>query len=136
MKPPKELCNSELTQLTFVDVMFLSFTEGGAMGEPGAILFFVKGGEFYHLNYVYGDVDLKKVKELFPVPGECEFAMFGTGSIVPKGWKYVDLGKGNHLIVNDEVYNLLKKELGDVKSPPEVYGKWIEVAEEVLCKTY
>ena len=127
-----ELCNDELTNEIFKDVMFLSFAEGGAMGEPGGILFFVKSGDFYHLNYVYGDIELKKVKVLFPVLGECQFGMFGIGSIVPKGWNYVNLGMGNHLIVNDEVYDLFKEELGDEERASEVYRKWVGVAEKVL----
>ena len=127
-----KLCNDELTIEVFKDVMFLSFAEGGAMGEPGGILFLVKSGDFYHLNYVYGDVELKKVKALFPVLRECQFGMFGKGSVIPKGWNYVYLGMGNHLIVNDEVYDLFKKEIGDEESPAEVYLKWISVAEKVL----
>ena len=59
-----ELCNADLNKATFKNVMFLSFAEGGAMGCPGKIIFYVKTGECYSLNYVYGDAELDKVKEL------------------------------------------------------------------------
>ena len=132
MRKTIELCNADLTREVFEDVMFLSFAEGGAMGEPGGILFFNKYGEFYHLNYVYGDAELDKVVDMFPILDECVFGMFGMGSVVPNGWNYVNLGMGNHLIVNDEVCDLFMEKLGDVQRPSEVYQKWIGAAREVF----
>lgn len=127
-----DLCNEDLTRATFKDVMFLSFAEGGAMGTPGEIIFFVKTGELYTLNYVYGDVQLKKVIELFPTLDECKFGMFGIDSTVPEGWNYVNLGMGNHLIVNSIVYDSFIEKIGSDTRPSEKYGRWIDVAEEVV----
>ena len=102
MKKLIELNNADLNIASFKDVMFFSFAEGGAMGDAGAIVFYVKSGEGYYLNYVYGDVDVTKVKTLFPVLERCKFGICGIGSEVPEGWKYVDMGVGNHLLVKDE----------------------------------
>lgn len=132
MREVIDLCNADLNKSVFKNIMFFSFAEGGAMGEPGAILFYVKSGEFYHLNYVYGDVDIKKVEELFPVFAECRFGMFGLNSQVPDGWNYVDLGMGNHLIVNDEVYDSFVKMIGEDIEPPTVFRRWVEVADSLL----
>ena len=93
-----ELCNADINKATFKNVMFFSIAESGAMGEPGGVLFYVESGELYHFNYVYGDVDIRKVGKLFPVLEECRFGVFGIDSFVPKGWEYVNLGAGNHLI--------------------------------------
>lgn len=65
----------------------------------------VKTGEFYRVNYTYGDISLKTIGEYFPVFRECKFGFLGMGSSVPEGWNYVNLGMGNHLIVKDEVYS-------------------------------
>ena len=132
MREPIELCNADLTKATFKDVMFFSLAEGGAMGNPGRVLFYVKSGELYSFNFVYGDVEINKVEKLFPTLAECRFGLFGMNSSVPQGWNYVDLGMGNHLIVNDEVYNLFKERVGSDKRPSEIYGCWLEVANGIL----
>lgn len=132
MSNPIDLCNADLIKETFKDVMFFSLAEGGAMGEPGAILFYVKSGELYHLNYVFGDVDITKVEKLFPTLAECRF---GLDSLVPKGWNYVNLGMGNHLIVNDEVFDAFAEQIGTETEPSVVYTKWMRIADNILHKT-
>lgn len=132
MKEPIGLCNTDLKKEIFKDVMFFSLAEGGAMGEPGAVLFFSKSGELYYFNYVYGDVDINKVQRLFPVLEKCEFGMFGLNSVVPTGWQYVNLGMGNHLIVNDEVYDIFRKKIDVDGDPGYVYMNWKSVAKEIL----
>lgn len=132
MKSPINLCNADLNQSVFKNIMFFSFAEGGAMGEPGAILFYVKGGDLYHMNYVFGDIDIKKVEELFPVFAECRFGMFEINPLVPVGWNYVDLGMGNHLIMCDEVYETFVQKIGEDIEMPVVFRRWIEIAADIL----
>lgn len=134
MKKPIELCNADLNPATFKNVMFFALAEGGAMGEPGGILFYLISGELYHLNYVYGDVDIKKVQKYFPILANCKFGMFGLGCSVPEGWNYVNLGMGNHLIVNDEVYPLFIEQLGDDIEPSVAYMNWMKIAENTLSQ--
>ena len=112
--------------------MFFSLAESGAMGEPGGVLFYVKSGELYHFNYVFGDVDIRKVQKMFPVLAECEFGLFGIDSHVPNGWKYVSLGMGNHLIVNEEVYEKFMHEFPEDVDPCVIYRNWVEVAQRIL----
>lgn len=85
-----EICNADINKALFKNVMFFSLAEAGAMGEPGAVLFYVKSGELYYFNYVYGDVDMEKVKSKFPVLSECRFGIFGMDSSVPEGWHYIN----------------------------------------------
>ena len=132
MRDTIELCNRDLKKSVFNDIMFFSLAEGGAMGEPGGVFFFDKKGQTFHFNYVFGDADMGKVEKLFPVLIDCEFGMFGLDSKVPKGWNYVNLGMGNHLIVNDVVYPKFTEILGDEEEPSVVYGKWVEIADFIL----
>ena len=104
------------------------------MGEPGAICFYTEDGNFYHLNYVFDDVKLDKVKKYFPVLKECDFGMFGLDSSVPEGWNYYNLGMGNHLIVNSCVNDRFSELLGDEEEPSVTYGRWREIAETLLLK--
>lgn len=132
MRKPIELCNADLTKATFKDVMFFSLAEGGAMGCPGEILVCLKTGEQYAFNFVYGDAEIKKVEELFPPLTKCSFGIFGIDSKVPEGWSYVNLGMGNHLIVNDEVHEVFVEKMGIDAEPSEKYSRWLEVAEDII----
>lgn len=132
MREPIRLCNNDLKKEIFKDVMFFSIAEGGAMGEPGAVLFYSKSGELYYFNYVYGDVDIIKVERLFTVLEKCKFEVFGLDSVTPAGWKYVNLGMGNHLIVNDEVYDKFREKIDVNGHPGFVYRNWRNAAEEIL----
>lgn len=127
-----ELCNADINKATFKNVMFFSIAESGAMGEPGGVLFYVESGELYHFNYVYGDVDIRKVGKLFPVLEECRFGVFGIDSFVPKGWEYVNLGAGNHLIVREEIYEKFMSEFPKDVEPSFIYGRWVKVAQKTL----
>ena len=132
MKEPIRLSNNDLKKEIFKDVMFFSIAEGGAMGEPGAVLFYSESGRLYYFNYVYGDVDITKVERLFPVLKKCRFGVFGLNSVVPAGWKYVNLGMGNHLIVNAEVYDAFISEFEEDVEPGGIYMNWRQVAEGIL----
>ena len=132
MNRPLEVCNADINKTLFKNVMFFSLAEAGAMGEPGGVLFYVKSGELYHFNYVYGDVDIKKVEKMFPALQECRFGMFGMNSVVPTGWKYVSLGMGNHLIVNETVYEKFRCEFPEDTEDYVIYSNWLEVAQKML----
>lgn len=132
MNNPIELCNADINKATFKNVMFFALAEAGAMGEPGGVLYYVKSGELYHFNYVYGDVEISKVEKMFPTLSECHFGIFGMDSVVPEGWKYVSLGMGNHLIMKESVYEQFMDAFGENVEPSIIYANWIEVAKKIL----
>lgn len=124
--------NEMLCEEMFEDVAFFMFAEGGAMGEMGCVTWLQEDGRKYHGNYCFGDIDLDKLDSLFPVFGKCTFGMFGHGSKVPRGWKYVNLGMGNHLVVNKKYYDAFDEKTKDCTDPAEYYQKWQQVADEIL----
>ena len=131
-----ELHNEDLQRELFADVLFFKLAEGGAMGRPGEVIFYRKNGEKYWFNYVYDDIDMEKVEQLFPPLSECKFCLADMDGEEPKGWKYVNLGAGNHLLVADEVYEEFRKRIGNVRSLGEIYQKWMKVADELLLINY
>lgn len=124
--------NATLTEEVFENVAFFMFAEGGAMGEMGCLTWLTDDGSKYHGNYCFGDINLDKVDRLFPVFGKCTFGMFGHGSKVPRGWKYVNLGMGNHLIVNAKYYAEFEEATKDLEDPAEYYQNWQSVADKIL----
>ena len=126
--PVNELNNATFTNDILEDAVFFMFAEGGAMGEPGGILFVTEGGEVYHGNYAFGDLEMDTVEAAFPVLAQCSFGMFGQGSEVPMGWEYVNLGAGNHLIVHMDYAEQFRKKTRQYKKPVELFQNWLEVA--------
>lgn len=127
-----QLTKKDLTKGLFEKVWFFMLAEDGAMGEPGRVSFITDEGKGYVFNYLYSDISITDVKECFPTVEGCKFGMFGEGSVVPKGWNYVNLGCGNHLLVADEVYGEFFKEIEAIKRPSEVYFVWENKAEKVV----
>ena len=128
----KTMRKNELTSNTLKDTLFFSLAEGGAMGEPGGINVITSDKKMYHFNYVYGDTDITTIQMAFPTLEKCEFGMFGIDSKVPKGWNYVNLGAGNHLIVADSIYPEFQKRIEKYNQPSEVYAHWIPIAADLL----
>lgn len=122
----------ELKKDLFENVWFFAIAEGGAMGEPGAIMFIKNDGASYRCNYLDGDVSIKQIEKAFPILKKCNFGLFRIDSQVPDGWKYVNLGMGNHLIVNDDIYSRFTEKLGDYEDPSYVYGMWFRTAMQVI----
>ena len=127
-----ELCKADLTKELSEKIYFLKIAEGGAMGSPGDITFITKDGGMYGFNYIYADITFDDVRAFFPTITKCMFGMFGEGNIGPKGWKYVNLGFGNHLLVKDEIYDEFFAEIKDLKKPGEVYEAWQNKACKII----
>lgn len=128
----KELCKADLTKELSEKIWFFKIAEGGAMGSPGDVTFITNDGTVYGFNYIYADMTFDDVRAFFPTITKCMFAMFGKGSIVPKGWKYVNLGMGNHLLVSEEIYDEFSIEVKDVKKVSEMYAVWQDKAHKVM----
>ena len=64
-KKPISVSKDELNEELFQDVLFFKFAEGGAMGEPGGVVWVKANGESYHCNYCYGDVKYEDLLKLF-----------------------------------------------------------------------
>ena len=119
-----ELTHSSMIGFTSKDILAFSFAESGAMGEPGAVILVDKDKQFYHCNYVFGDVTEDDVLKMVPMLQDCQFGLFGRNSIVPAGWTYVNLGMGNHLVVSNEVYKSFSKRMERFTTPPQIYQNW------------
>ena len=63
-KKPISVSKEELNENLFEDVLFFKFAEGGAMGEPGCVVWVKSNGERYHCNYCYGDVKYEDLTQV------------------------------------------------------------------------
>lgn len=131
---PISITKEELTKELFTDVLFFKIAEGGAMGEPGCVVWVKSTGESYHCNYCYGDITRADLMIAFEPLKDCCFGIFGMGTVVPKGWVYVNLGMGNHLLVAESVHDEFKELTKNLKRASEIYGRWYEAALKITRK--
>lgn len=122
-----ELKNATFTKDILDGVTFFQFAETGAMGEPGGIVFLTGDNKLYHANYFFGDLTMETIKKAFPPLAKCEFGL-GIRTVVPKGWEYVNLGMGNHLIVRSDYYAKFALMITGFNSCGELYMHWLEKA--------
>ncbi len=131
MMEPIELNDSTFAMDILNKTTFFQIAEGGAMGDPGGIVFLTDDGRVYQANYCFGGLRWETIQHAFPVIDQCHFGMFGIGSQVPDNWVYVNLGMGNHLIVRQDRYAKFASLIAKYKSPGEIYRNWLKHALSV-----
>ena len=92
-----QICNEDLKKAAFTNAQFIMIAEGGAMGEPGAVNIVTAGGSVFHCNYVFGDIDFRKLCKAIPVLKDWEVGMFDDYEESLNGWRGGYLGAGNHV---------------------------------------
>ena len=107
MRDTIKLFNRDLNEDIFKDAMFLIITEGGGMGTPGEIFFYDKTGQTYRLNYIYGDIDLKRLHKVFPMLSKLDL----SHNKLPKGWYHIFSEFGNHFLANEKIYGRLMNKI-------------------------
>lgn len=109
-----------------------SMAEGGAMGSPGQVIIVDERLDVY--DFYLHNMEKEDVTKIIPALFECHWG--GWGNIIPAfGWKYADLGAGNHLFVADAIY----EEFATRRAPygdnlGKLYQEWIYIVVEILNK--
>jgi len=115
-----ELDNNSFTPDLLRTATFFSYAEGGAMGEPGRVLFVTEDHSVYHSNFCFGELTWETVERAFPVLHE-----YDSHS---RDWKHVYLGFGNHLFVRQDHFETFSQLISECRGPPEVYSCWLKKA--------
>ena len=131
-KDTKIVSKAELTAALFEDVLFFQIANEGAMGVPGEVVWITASGESFCCNYCFGEITLADIIHVFPPLGKCCFGIFGTDTILPKGWDYVYIGMGNHLLIASCVYKEFKKLIKNFKTPSQIYPCWYQNAFKII----
>ena len=125
---------AELKRKSLERTCILFFSEGGAMGCPGEVIFRSDDGVTYSMNYTFGKITLEDIINSFPILGECSFDAFGDGVVIPEGWNYLSLGMGNHLIIRNDIYGMFIEMMDNRYSEQDLYVSWNDIADQVVKK--
>ena len=131
-----QIGTADIKHLHSKDIQMVMLAEGGAMGEPGAVVIVEKQKSdvrISHANYCYDDFDMDKFAKMFTPLQTFDCGLFGHATGIAPGWHHVDLGAGNHLLLCDAIYKdfaACTKEM----SPPEIYQSYLEIGAEILTE--
>lgn len=131
---------SNLKDYIGLDIVAFHWAEGGACGEPAAVLFVTWDGRVCYTNYAYlvSESDLFKIFHPFATfnPGT-----FGGGEY-PAEWKDQYLGLGNFLVVHESLWDAFSKKAEEELALREQQGQhvilykiWVDVLLDVLNNT-
>ncbi len=131
-----EISKSELKSELFEDVLFLQFTEAGAMDiDVGTVCVVKPDGQLYRINFLNGDISFEDIKDAFPIMNMWKFGLCGNGGEASDGWRYFYIGLGSHLVINESVYEefCAWRDRGESKAKKPVRW-WKSFAEKFVNK--
>lgn len=131
-----QIGTEDIKHLHGKDIRMVMLAEGGAMGEPGAVVIVEKqkgGVRVSHANYCYESFDMDKLAKVFTPLQAFDCGLFGHATGIASGWHHVGLGAGNHLLVCDAIYEGFAARTKEM-SPPEIYQSYLEIGAEILTE--
>ncbi len=111
--------------LNYDDVIAISIAESGAMGIAGNLELVVATNNKligYQTNPLLGGIPYFKLYKVIPWLQDFRCDIDGVYNVL-EGWKHIDTGFGNHLLVRKGIYERLKPKMKD-KSAMEIYKFW------------
>lgn len=127
-----ELTKSNYKGYLPIDIAAFSIAAPGAMGEHGGVKIIDSNAQIYHLNYVHGEWDSFDIIEICPLLMDCDFTVFGTGSKVPEGYQFANLGYGNYLVVKGDFWKEFNDMKDSYKGDKILYQTWLSFMLEIL----
>ena len=128
-----KLTKTDLSKELGEKILFFHIAEGGAMGEPGGVVFITDDNDSYTFNYMFGNITIQDVKEFFPPLKRTWLGWHGQGNAIPDEWQHMYLGCGNHLLISDKVYKAFFEIMKNIPRISDRYGKWEQVAKTVIA---
>ena len=106
-----------------IDILAFSFAVIGAHGDEGALNIISENGQIYSLNLLREDWS-NEIDAICPILKECSFGPFYNASAseafyavnIPKGYFYVDMGGGNHLVVHKTLRAKIEQQAENLKA--------------------
>lgn len=134
-----EITKENLEEIDYDSVIALTIAEGGAMGEPNALLVVTDELKVYHLNFRTTEIPIETIKNKLTVLMKFDCGFWGT-SISEEGWRSFNLGMGNHLIMRKEYaekfLNLINNFIGVSWKAYELYATWLYLLKEVMIDVW
>ena len=131
----KILYSKKIKKISYEDVVFFSLAEKEAKGEPGEIILVTERNRTVRWYKFNTEKDsMEKLSSHFPPVKALNYTCYGKENIIPTGWKHINLGFGNHLLVRDDIYPAFQREVKEIyaKNEGNIYSNWKRIAQFLL----
>ena len=123
------------TQLTQIDPIAFSFAEGGAMGSPGSIEVISRSITLH--NFSMFEHSYEELIEIVPELSYMNTKWTHLKDIdvtkpLTEEWYYVDMGAGNHLMINSIICLEFRKRTEEFTRPCQIYQHWKYIVFDIL----
>lgn len=129
-----ELTEKIIEELDANEIVAITLADGGAMGDPGAIMLVDKKLKKFCTHF--GIIDDKKLVKVIPFLEKIK-VNFDKVTGLDKDWDYIYTGFGNYLFIRpefkDPILNYVEKNYKDPKLPSavKIYGHWYEALKNI-----
>lgn len=129
-----ELTNELIDIIDYNDIIAVTISDGGAMGEPNCFYVVDKEYNIYHTNFCYDTIDYNKLQNKFTILKEFDCFFEGVRKLEKK-WAWFNMGFGNYLMVRSSLEKIVKKfideNLGVKYEYGELYQKWFFILKYI-----
>lgn len=128
-----EITRENYSNYLSLNIIAFSHSFAGACGEGGALIMVTAEGSAYHTNFIQEGFTMKEIKKLCPPLTDCTFGLADEGG-VPKGWQYIDLGMGNHLVIQTKYWHAFAKRGNKSVEADSLYQDWLPIMKKIATQ--
>jgi O-acetyl-ADP-ribose deacetylase (regulator of RNase III) len=136
---PTELTNDLIDTINYDDIIAVTISEGGAMGEPNCFYAVDNKYNLYHVNFGYDSIDFNKLQNKFTILKQFS-CFFEEVNKLEKKWAWFNMGFGNYLMVRENLEKIVRKfideYLGMEYEHGELYQRWFFILKYINEKNY
>lgn len=129
-----ELTEKVIDEINVAEIIAIALADGGAMGDPGAIILVDKRLKKFCTHF--GIIDDKKLVKVIPFLEKIK-VNFDKVTGLDKDWDYIYTGFGNYLFIRpelkDPILKYVEENYKDPKLPivARIYGHWYEALKNI-----
>lgn len=129
-----ELTEKVIDGINASEIIAIALADGGAMGDPGAIMLVDKKLKKFCTHF--GIIDDKKLVKVIPFLEKIKVD-FDKVTGLDKDWDYIYTGFGNYLFIRpelkDPILKYVEENYKDPKLPTvaRIYGHWYEALKNI-----
>lgn len=132
-----ELSNKLIDEIDYNDIIAITVSESGAMGNPNCFYAVDKGLNLYHTTFGNKEVDFNNLQNKFTLLKDFRCSCEHVNHL-ENNWSWFNMGFGNYLMVRNEYFtmveNYINENLSVTYEHGELYRRWYFILKKTISK--